>query len=314
MSKIKLGIIGAGNIAVEHLKVIRNIDDLSVVGITSRTRTKAETLSAEFNIPSVYDSIGELVDQCQPDALLVLVSAKEIFSVTRDIIPLKFPLFIEKPPGLSPDETQFLADLCKRHTVMNMVGYNRRFYSVFHKGLDVVRRHGKLLGVAVEGHERFWNIAGKVDKTLQSSWILANSTHTIDLLRFFGGDICCISAVKNSHLEKNGDQFAAVMEFKNGALGNYIAHWYSPGGWSVRLFGEGVTVEFRPLEKGVWMDTSFREKKITPDDVDLNYKPGFFRQMQAFAHMAKEGELKWPGMDLASSVATMEIAQKISGK
>lgn len=314
MSKVKIGIIGAGNIAGEHLKVIRDIDGLSVVGITSRTRFKAEALAAEFNIPSVCDSIEELVDRCQPDGLLVLVSAKMIFSVTRDIIPLKIPLFIEKPPGLCPDETLSLADLCKRHNVMNMVGYNRRFYSVFHKGLDVVKRHGKLLGVAVEGHERFWNIAGKVDKTLQSNWIFANSTHTIDLLRFFGGDIREISTVNNSHVEETGDQFAAVMGFENGAIGNYISHWYSPGGWSVRLFGEGVTVEFRPLEKGIWMDTSFKANEILPDDVDLNYKPGFFRQMQAFVHMVKEGELRWPGMDLAASVDTMEIARKISGK
>ncbi|MBU1196091.1 MAG: Gfo/Idh/MocA family oxidoreductase [Proteobacteria bacterium] len=314
MSDIKLGIIGAGSIAVEHLKVIRDIDGLQVVGITSRTRAKAETLAAEFNIPSICDSIEALVERCHLDAMMILVSAEQVFKVSQVAVLFRIPLFIEKPPGLVPEETRMLAELAKKYSVANMVGYNRRYYSVFHKGMDVIKEHGKLLGIAVEGHERFWNIAGKVNKTLQSNWIYANSTHTIDLLRLFGGDIHNISAVQNSCKEKNGDQFSAVMEFENGALGNYIAHWYSPGGWSVKLFGEGVTVEFRPLERGVWMDTSFKENEINPDDVDLKYKPGFFRQMQTFAHMVKTGELSWPGMDLEASLLTMEMAQKISGR
>ena len=82
----------------------------------------------------------------------------------------------------------------------------------------------------------------------------------------------------------------------------------------VRLFGEGITVEFRPLEKGVWIDTTFKENEIEPDDVDLRYKPGFFMQMQAFSNMVRTGEINWPIMDLAESLTTMKLAQKISGR
>ena len=40
MYKLKVGIIGAGNIAEEHLKVLNNINDFSVFGIVSRTQKK----------------------------------------------------------------------------------------------------------------------------------------------------------------------------------------------------------------------------------------------------------------------------------
>ena len=36
MSNIRIGIIGAGNIAFEHLKVIQDLNDVSVVGIMIR--------------------------------------------------------------------------------------------------------------------------------------------------------------------------------------------------------------------------------------------------------------------------------------
>ena len=40
--------------------------------------------------------------------------------------------------------------------VKNMIGLNRRFYSVFDQGMKIIRKHGKLLGILIEGHERFW--------------------------------------------------------------------------------------------------------------------------------------------------------------
>ncbi len=314
MFKINLGVIGAGNIAAEHLKAIGNIETLNVIGIASRTRLKAENLAKEYGIPAVYDTFAQLIDQGQPDALLILVSADQIFSVTKSIIPFKLPFFVEKPPGLVPEETNELVGLAQMHNTPNMVGYNRRYYSIFHKGIDLIQRHGRLLGVAIEGHERFWNVAGRVNETVRSNWIFGNSTHTIDLLRFFGGEISNISAVQKSHLERNGDQFAAVLEFEAGAIGNYIAHWYSPGGWSVRLFGQGVAVEFKPLETGVWMTTDFNPHPINPASVDLEYKPGFYRQMRAFAKMLNTGVLAWPGQDLASAYATMLLARQIGGQ
>ena len=44
MSKLRIGIIGAGDIAEKHLKVLKNINDFSVFGIVSRTKKKAKNL------------------------------------------------------------------------------------------------------------------------------------------------------------------------------------------------------------------------------------------------------------------------------
>ena len=57
MSELKLGIIGAGYIARKHLEVIRDINGLDTVAITSRTINKAEKLADEFND---YENIGEI--------------------------------------------------------------------------------------------------------------------------------------------------------------------------------------------------------------------------------------------------------------
>ena len=48
MYKLRIGIIGAGRIAEQHLKVLKNINDFSVFGIVSRTQKKAKKLGKKF--------------------------------------------------------------------------------------------------------------------------------------------------------------------------------------------------------------------------------------------------------------------------
>ena len=308
-----MGIVGAGYIAREHLKVIHAINGVKAEGIISRTISKAEELVTIFDIGRVYDNINDLIEECKLDAIMILVSANQIFDVAKNLIPVNIPLFIEKPPGLTPQETKVLVELADKHGTINMVGYNRRYYSIFHKGLNLINQKGGLLGVAVEGHERFWKIvSGDIPVEIRNNWIYANSTHTIDLLGLFGGEIKRINTLKNNVKEKNGDQFVASVEFESGTLGTYTSHWYSPGGWSVTLYGEGITVKFKPLEEGVWIDTNLSEYEIHPDEADVKFKPGFYRQMESFVEMVRNGCLEPPGVNLENVLKTMELAKEFA--
>lgn len=314
MHKIRLGLIGAGSIARKHLEIIKNSESMDAAGITSRTILKAQQIANGYNIPIVAENIDDLVCKVKPDALMVLVSADQMYRVVREVLPYKLPLFIEKPPGLTPEQNLALLKLAKKYNVPTMVGFNRRYYSIFHKGLEVIKQQGKLLGVFVEGHERIWlqKDTGKLSEQVLLNWIFANSTHTIDLLRFFGGEPQNIKAISHNFRDVNPDQFAAVMELENGAIGQYSSHWYSPGGWRVVLYGDGVTVEFRPLEKGFWTDKNFKTYQILPDEVDIKYKPGFYWQMEAFAKLVRTGLGEWPMLDLEGAYKTMILAEKIS--
>ena len=301
------------------MKVIQAMDGVCAAGITSRTITKARELAKTFHINLVYENIDNLIEKCSLDALMILVSANQIFNITKKMIPVQIPLFIEKPPGLIPEQTKTLVELADKYDTKNMVGYNRRYYSIFHKGIELINQNGRLLGVAIEGHERFWKIAdvfrertrNDIQKDISENWIYANSTHTIDLLRNFGGEVKNINALKNSLHEIKGDQFVASIEFDSGAIGTYTSHWFSPGGWSVKLYGEGITVEYCPLEEGVWVDTNFQVNKIIPDDVDTKYKPGFYKQMEAFRDLVVSGDLDWPGVNLSSALKTMLLTEEL---
>ena len=287
------------------------MDGVCAAGITSRTISKAEGLAKIFCIDNIYENIDNLIENCSLDGLMILVSANQMFDITKKMIPAQIPLFIEKPPGLIPDQTKTLVELSHKYDTKNMVGYNRRYYTIFQKGIELINQNGGLLGLAVEGHERFWKIAsGDILDEIRENWIYANSTHTIDLLRLFGGEVEQINALKKSLKEKNGDQFVASMKFASGAIGTYTSHWFSPGGWTATLYSDSIAVQFKPLEKGIWIDTDLSEYEIHPDEVDVKYKPGFYRQMESFVEMVRNGRLEPPGMNLEKALKTMELAKE----
>ena len=106
MEDISLGVIGAGAVAKEHLRVLDDLDGVKIEVIASRTLSKAQKLASEHNIKTVVP-VSEVFNH-QVDGILVLVSAEHIFQITKDVLLQKIPVFMEKPPGLNV--TGFMRD------------------------------------------------------------------------------------------------------------------------------------------------------------------------------------------------------------
>ena len=140
---INVGIIGAGNIASKHLEVIKNIKNFKIKAITSRTLSKAKKLAKTFKIEKINESIEDLLKKSYrlPPHF---VSAENMYSTIKKIINFKVPFFFEKPAGLNYRETKELSDLCYQNKIKNMVGLNRRFYSIFEEGKKIIKKRGGL--------------------------------------------------------------------------------------------------------------------------------------------------------------------------
>lgn len=311
---IRVGIIGAGYIAEQHLETIARHPQVEVAGIYSRTASTAEKLAGKFDSPAVFTSLDALVNEAKPDALMVMVSVENMYTVGKQALGFGLPVFMEKPAGLFPDQATELNDIAKANNIKTMVGYNRRHYSVFRKGLEVIKEHGELLGVLVEGHERMAQIheCDQFSDECLDGWIYANATHTIDLLRLFGGEVATMKSVSTRWEEACGDQFSASIEFEGGAIGTYVSNWLSPGGWRAVLYGKGVTVEFKPLEQGIWTDLKYETHEIKPDAIDEDFKPGFYGQLSDFHALVTTGELPASSLDLAGALKTMQLAQQLT--
>ena len=121
MSKIKLGIIGAGFISEKHLEVLSSLDNISIEAISSRTLSKAKKLAKKFNIKFIYKNYLDFFSKLNLDGILILVSAENIYKITKTLLKYKKPLFIEKPIGLNISETEKLINLNKKNTLKKKI-------------------------------------------------------------------------------------------------------------------------------------------------------------------------------------------------
>ena len=309
MPNLAINIIGAGKIAHEHVKAINLVEGMSVSGVYSRTKKTTSEFAEKYNVRHFLDING--VIESAPDGIIIAVSADQVFHLSKTLLPFKIPLLIEKPPGLSISEIKILAQLAKENGTLNMVGLNRRHMSHFHKGIEKIKNYGPLFGIVIEGHERLWQLRDKIDKKILDNWIFANSIHTIDLIRFFGGEVSQQLSFHQSFSNEFKDQLYSLFKMENNCLASYASNWHSPGSWSVKLMGHGISAVFSPLEEGYTIDKNFHKEEIPLSKFDKAIKPGFYNQMKAIQGLININSLEWPSVDLESSMKSYEIASKM---
>ena len=313
--KINIVIVGAGNIANSHLEVMSSIKMVNLFGICSRTYAKANNLKKKYDIKHAssdyYAFIKNNINNI--DGIMVLVSVDQMYLVSKKLIPLGRPIFIEKPPALSHLKIKALSEISIKYKTPNMIGMNRRFYSIFEKGKKIIEKNGGLLSLVIEGHERYDQIKDKVKPAILSKWLFANSCHTIDLIRYFGGEIKDFKYTKQSKFLKSGDHFSCSLKFSNGSTGTYISNWFSPGGWSVRLHAKDTKIEFNPLEKGFYINSKYKKTEISPNPMDIKFKPGFYKQIKAFLYLINSKKNIYPSQSLKDIESTFDIIDTING-
>lgn len=309
MKKIKLVIIGAGNIAKSHADVIKKFRDCEISSVFNRTSSKSLNFAKKYKIRNVHYSIDEMIKDIKPDGILILVSFTEIYEITKKIIKYKIPFFVEKPPGINLKQYNNLNILCQKYNTINMVGFNRRYYSIFLKGLKLLSKHGKILSFSIYGMERAW--VYKKNKSILENLIIANSIHTIDLLNYFGGYQKKINIFNNFIKNKKFISSVINIKFKNDIIGTYNINTESPFFWSVKIFAENASLIYNNLDEGYILDKKFKIKKILPDEKDNLYKPGFYYQFKAFKKTIVTKKLVWPSVNIKQSYQSMKIADKL---
>jgi len=313
---LRVAIIGAGNIAEKHLEVLNAFSDVELSAICSRGHPRIDALADRFDIREKFSDYRRMLDTISPDVIFVLVSAMQIAPVTAECLKRGIPTLLEKPPGLAVNETEALAAIARETNCLNLVGLNRRFYSVVQRAREEILNAGPLVSVLVEGPERLAEVkaVGIHPPEIIAGLLFANSIHCIDLLRYFGGDVQHISATSSQWDEEQKNSFGALIKFQSGATGHYIAHWMSPASWSVTLYGMAKRVSLNPLEKATLIDSDRSEKLLPVDDVDLKFKPGLYGQNRFFLDAIKERRaITYPAADLSDAAKTMRLIEAIGG-
>lgn len=197
-------IIGAGGIVGDaHLPAYKKAG-FNVVGITNRTRARAEKLAAEWDIPNVYNTVGEAVANAPADAVYDITIMPEQFVETLEQLPDGAGVLIQKPMGDYFWQSKQILEVCRRKNLVAAINCQLRFAPYVSAARWLINQ-----GLIGELYDM------EVRVTLQTPWelfphvmvhprleIQYHSIHYIDLMRSFLGDPQSVMAKTLKHPAK----------------------------------------------------------------------------------------------------------------
>jgi len=312
----RLCLVGYGRIAPFHLQAFRSLG-ATVTACCNRSGPGRARAVEEGGIPGTYGTLSEMIDREHPDGILVTAGISSIFGLGRDLIPLGIPLLLEKPPGLSAEETRTLAQLAEKHGTTVMVGLNRRFYSVYHGALERMGGVESVTSVSVEWSEDIARMreVGHPEELLPLMAV-CNSLHGVDLLTFFAGEIPR-AAVWGRNLDPSGKTLRWQMGLdgvsSRGARAHFDSNWDVPGRWRLVVDAPEVRMVSAPLESALLLRRGRPPEEILPAKEDKEFKAGFTGQARAFLNLIKDGGApRWPACGLREAGLSMEMAEQMT--
>jgi predicted dehydrogenase len=316
VSRVRVAVVGAGNIAQEHLKVLTGQPLAEVVLLCDRDpKTLAET-GARFGIAERVGDPQAVLRRDDLDAVYVLVSVLAVAEVATPFIGAGLPVFLEKPPGIASAETARLAELQQRRGTIAVVGLNRRFYAAHLALRERFQAGGSPLSVTVEAHEDLARVSRqKFPPLVLRRWAYANGIHALDLLRFFGGEVTEVHAFRDAFEHDFPDCLTAHLRFASGGHGRAAVDWVAPGRHRFEVRAAGVCATSSPGFGAVTLTMRGRpEEGLEPDADDRRFKPGFWKETEAFLQGVRRGQQPpFPSASLADAHRTMVMIDQICG-
>lgn len=278
----KVAVIGAGYMAREHVRAFQDVPGVTVVGIHSRTRAKAEALAQECGQPLVCDSVAELFEKTQADLVVVAVPILAVKAICESCFEYPWAALIEKPVGYNLAEAEEIEALARTRSRRAFVALNRRHYGSTRTVLsDLANQTGpRLIKVQDQEAPTAALESGEPELVVQN-WMFANSIHLIDYFSLFGrGKVAHVE--RTIRFDRARPRYvAATITFESGDVGLYEAIWDGPAPWSVTVNTDNKRWEMRPLEKAAYQLAGTRVlQQSQEDDWDSQFKPGLRQQAQ----------------------------------
>lgn len=281
-------LIGSGLMSVDYAKVIEAQKyNYLVIG---RGVNSAEEFEGKTGKKVIQGGLEQFLksDPVLPEAAIVSVGVAQLYETTLTLIDSGVKsILVEKPGGMTQSEIDILYQRSEANSCKVYIAYNRRFFSSVIAARESIKAEGGVTSFNFELTE--WaHIIENIDKPkdVLEKWFLANSTHIADLAFFLGGKPKELASFVQGQLKWHpaASVFSGAGVSESGALFNYAANWESAGRWSVEMLTKENRYIFRPMEA-----LQVQKRGTIPcinveidNSLDIKYKPGLYKQVEAF--------------------------------
>ena len=267
MKEVKIGFIGAGGNASGHMNQLAGIEGARIVGICDIDSARAQS-AAERHNADPYTAHQDLLERDDLDAIYLSLPVFVHGQPERDVIARGLPFLVEKPVAINIDIARELEAAVAKAGLITCVGYQLRYLGSTQITQQILteRTINMIVG-------KYWCSTGHGDPNAwlrqmnkSGGQLVEQATHTIDMMRYMGGEVESVYAMQANRLLKETDcpdANSVALQFANGAVGSLTATWAYAGDWSnanvLDILYEDELLNWNPSkvsvhENGEWVD------------------------------------------------------------
>jgi predicted dehydrogenase len=128
----KICVIGCGGIASgyhgpSYAKYVAENPGVELTACCDIVQEKVDSFAERFGFTRTYRNYVEMLEKEKPDAVCLNVPPTLTCQLTCVILRMRYPLLLEKPPGVTVDEIDQMIAVANQYGVPNQVAFNRRY-------------------------------------------------------------------------------------------------------------------------------------------------------------------------------------------
>lgn len=315
MSKIKVGMIGAGGMAnAVHYPSLHEMEDVEIAAICDLQEDRLNHTADKYDVKGRYTDYKKMLAEVDLDCVYVIMPPHHLFDLCVAVLNEGLPLCIEKPPCVTTFQIQQLANLAAKKNALTMVLFNRRYIPLMNRVRQKIEERGPIIQCTATflkhhiGGGPYYN--GAIDI------LRCDAIHAVDTLRWMGGEVKKVASCVNSFYMDFGNSFNALLEFESGAVGFLNTNWAV--GTRVHTFemhAKGISAFLNPDDDAViYADGDAKGERITAVEAaggreERYHSYGFFAENRHFIDCLKTK--MQPNTCFADAVKTMELVDQI---
>jgi predicted dehydrogenase len=207
--------IGAGSFArTYHGPTLQRLASsseprITLEGICDLDRPRAESFARDFGFRQAFDDFHRMIEAVGPDLIYCMVYPGATAGVVEQLLPLRIPLFTEKPPGVTLAQAERLASLAREQDVINAVAFNRR-------SMPGIQRLKKW--AAADGPIRHARAEMLRNRRLEADFAIGTAIHPLDCLRYLCGEVTRLDTHCTPYSAPPARDFLVRLTFSSGAV------------------------------------------------------------------------------------------------
>lgn len=281
MKEIRIGFIGCGGNANGHMNQLDGIEGARVVAVCDVQDKRAQSAAEKHNA-APYTAHRALLERDDLDAIYLSLPVFVHGQPELDVIERGLPFLVEKPVAISMEIAREVEAAVAEAGLITCVGYQLRYLGSTQITQEILR--GRTINMIVG---KYWCSTGHGDPNAwlrqmgkSGGQLVEQATHTIDMMRYMGGEVETVYAMQANRFLKETDcpdANSVTLQFASGAIGSLTATWAYAGDWAnanvLDLLYEGEMLNWNPArvmvsEDGEWTDKTAPGPTI--DEVFVN--------------------------------------------